>query len=91
MANTDPTNRKYIIYATVLDYGSPALTSTTQAKFRVDTFTPASVVTSFYMTISRTYFLSVESTFLAQLTTVFQSRYLTAQAKRWCIEQLADT
>ncbi|OWF41551.1 Protocadherin Fat 4 [Mizuhopecten yessoensis] len=82
--STLSSGKKYITYAYSHDGGSPQLTSTSST-IRIDAYTPSLVIISFYLGINKTYFESVESTFIGQLDAVYQVTYPTASVKRWCI------
>lgn len=83
-------NTGYIMYAAAEDGGDPPLSSATGATIRVDTYDPEAVILNYYMDISRTTYLSMETTFLSQLTTLYQVTYPTSQARRWCVADQGD-
>ncbi|XP_060076862.1 protocadherin Fat 4-like [Ylistrum balloti] len=75
----------YTAYAHAHDGGSPQLTTSTSATMRIDAYTPSLVVISYYLGINKTYYESVETTFISQLDAVYQVTYSSASVKRWCI------
>lgn len=75
----------YKMYAAATDGGSPSLTSSTGATIRIDTYDPSTNILNYFMNISRSTFLGMETTFLNQLTTVYQQTYPKSEAKRWCV------
>ncbi|XP_052778541.1 protein dachsous-like [Mya arenaria] len=87
LASTATAGSSYQIYATATDSGTPPMTSANSATVRVDAYNPNTVVLNYYMGISKATFLSMESTFLSQLTTLYQATYSTSEAKRWCVEE----
>ncbi|XP_052778547.1 cadherin EGF LAG seven-pass G-type receptor 1-like [Mya arenaria] len=87
LASTATAGTSYQIYATATDAGTPPMTSANSATVRVDAYNPNTVVLNYYMGISKATFLSMESTFLSQLTTLYQATYSTSEAKRWCVEE----
>lgn len=88
---TATSNTGYKIYAAATDGGSPALDSSTGATIRVDTYNPSEVILNYYMSISKSSYLSMETTFLSELTTVYGQTYPTSQAKRWCVQGVTET
>jgi hypothetical protein len=81
----------YRMYAAASDGGSPSLVSATGATIRIDTYDPSAVVLNYYMDISKSTYLGMESTFLSQLTTVYQVTYAQSLAKRWCVIEDSTT
>lgn len=87
MVATAAANVGYIIYVDASDSGTPTLSSSTSATVRADTYDPEQVILNYYMNISKTSFLAAETTFINQLTTVYQQTYASAAARRWCVKQ----
>ncbi|KAL3852704.1 hypothetical protein ACJMK2_016322, partial [Sinanodonta woodiana] len=79
----------YIFVVGARDRGIPSLDAIIPAYVKLQTFDPNIAVISFYMEISKTYFESIQSQFLSQLTLVFRTQYLTAVAKKWCVQELS--
>ncbi|XP_053377420.1 cadherin-23-like [Mercenaria mercenaria] len=80
----------YKMYAAARDGGS--LSSATGATIRIDTYDPSAVILNYYMDISKNTYLGMETSFLNQLTTVYQQTYTQSLAKRWCVaEQTASS
>ncbi|XP_060602144.1 cadherin-23-like isoform X2 [Ruditapes philippinarum] len=86
-----PAGVGYRMYAAASDGGSPSLVSATGATIRIDTYDPSAVVLNYYMDISKSTYLGMESTFLSQLTTVYQITYAQSLAKRWCVIEDSTT
>lgn len=81
----------YKMYAAASDGGSPSLVSSTGATIRIDTYDPSAVVLNYYMGISKSTYLGMETTFLNQLTAVYQITYVQSLAKRWCVFEESST
>ncbi|KAK3585845.1 hypothetical protein CHS0354_038372 [Potamilus streckersoni] len=79
----------YIFVVGARDRGIPSLHAIIPASVELETFDPNISVISLYMGISKAYFESKESQFLSQLTIVFRTKYLTAVAKKWCVQELS--
>lgn len=90
IANADA-NVGYKMYAAATDGGSPALSSSTGATVRMDTYDPSVVMLNYYMSISKSTYLGMETTFLSQLTTVYQQTYTQSLAQRWCVEEVTSS
>ncbi|KAL4226468.1 Protocadherin Fat 4 [Mactra antiquata] len=80
----------YTMYVAATDNGSPSQSSSTGATVRMDTYNPSSVVLNFYMNITISSYIAMETTFLTQLTTVYQQSYPGSAAKRWCVTSRSD-
>lgn len=90
IANADA-NVGYKMYAAATDGGSSALSSITGATVRMDTYDPSVVMLNYYKSISKSTYLGMETTFLSQLTTVYQQNYTQSLAKRWCVEEVTSS
>ena len=84
-------NTGYLMYAAARDGGSPQQNSSTGATIRIDTYNPSEVILNYYMNINEASYLAIETAFLTQLTTVYQTTYPTAQARRWCVLAVSST
>ncbi|XP_021371826.1 cadherin-23-like isoform X5 [Mizuhopecten yessoensis] len=84
-SSTLSSGKLYTAYAYSHDGGTPQLTTSTSATIRIDAYTPSLVVISYYLGVNKTYYESVESTFISQLDAVYQVTYSSASVKRWCI------
>ncbi|GFS14234.1 protocadherin Fat 4 [Elysia marginata] len=74
------------------DAGSPStLSASTPATVRVDSFIPNTHVVTIRLAISRTDFVSQQSTFLADLQTVIRNTYPTALVRLWCLSEYSGT